>query len=386
MRLSSHGHPVKITHRPDLARFLYDSLPDSAKARISTKKHVVGVDVSEEGVRVTCDDGSVHEGSIIIGADGVRSTIRQHVQAHRLGKQPKDLPFELKNPYVTTYRLYFGTLSHRPSGLEPSVRWDGTSDDMCTQIIVGTNRIWYGVYEKLESPTSEHRRYTEADKAEILRKWGDLYVCPGWKVRDIDAIRDGDSGLIDLEEGLVDTWFWKRIVLVGDAVRKMEPHAGLGYNCGIMDIVALTNALRQQLVKSSGDAPSTQELETLFGRYQADRAQETKQGAKLSARAIRYLAWPTWKERFMSMYAMPYLPLTRMAANNDIAPFISGAAVLEWLDEKELPPSGKPWKHHPFQNKGPADSKEPHLGPSYAVALLSSALFVVTLGVYWRRS
>lgn len=378
----SHGHPLKITHRPYLARFLYESLPDSAKARISTKKHVVGVDVSEDGVKVTCDDGSIHEGSIVIGADGVRSTIRQHVQAHHLGKRLEDLPSDQKTPYLATYRLYFGTVLNPPSDLELHTRWDGARDGMCTQIIVGTNRIWYGVYEQLESPTSEHRRYTEADKAEILRKWGDLYVCPGWKVRDIDARREGEAGLIDLEEGLVDTWFWKRVVLVGDAVRKMEPHAGLGYNCGAMDIVALTNALRQQLLKSSGGAPSTKELETLFGQYQADRAQETRKGAELSAKGIRYLAWPTWKERFMSMYVSPYLPMTKLAANNDLAPFISGAPVLEWLDEKELPPSRKPWKHHPNQKKG----LESGSGPSYTVLLLSSALVAVTLGIYWRRS
>lgn len=344
-----------------------------------TKKRVVDIDVSEDGVRVVCADGSTQEGSIVIGADGVRSTVRDHLQARRLSIRPEDLPPDEKNPYMTTYRLYFSATQKLP-GLDTNTRWDASDNGRCAQIVVGTNMTWFGVYEQLDTPTPESKRYTEADKEELRRRWADVYMGPGLKFRDVDAKRNDDAGLIDLQEGLVDTWFWKRIVLVGDAVRKMEPHAGLGYNCGVMDVVTLANALRE-LLQSCKEPPSTQQLESLFSQYQADRADETQTAAEISSRVVRYMAWPSWKERFMSMYVMRYTPLNRWSCNHTFAPFISQSPVLEWLDERDLPAADVPWKHHPFPKKGVVESKRTAFSASQTALVLLSAFIVVGLGV-----
>lgn len=360
-------------------KFLYENLPRSAKARLLTKKRVVDIDVSEEGVKVSCDDGSIHEGALVIGADGVRSTVRQHLQARHLGIRPEDIPSAQKNPYKATHQLYFATANSLP-GLALNTRWETADNGMCTQIVVGKNRTWFGVYEQFDTPTSTQSRYTEADKAEIRKKWADVYMAPGLKFRDVDAKRNSDSGLIDLQEGLVDTWFWKRIVLVGDAIRKMEPHAGLGYNCGVMDVVVLANAL-QEMLQSGEETPTTQDLERLFSQYQADRADETQKAATLSKQVVGNLAWPSWKEKAMSMYILPYFPLNRWVCNHQIAPFISNTPVLEWLDEEELPGSLVPWKHHPFPRKRIADGSQFWPAVSYTALVLFSASIVGVLGV-----
>lgn len=360
-------------------KFLYENLPRSAKARLLTKKRVVDIDVSEEGVKVSCDDGSIHEGALVIGADGVRSTVRQHLQARHLGIRPEDIPSAQKNPYKATHQLYFATANSLP-GLALNTRWETADNGMCTQIVVGKNRTWFGVYEQFDTPTSTQSRYTEADKAEIRKKWADVYMAPGLKFRDVDAKRNSDSGLIDLQEGLVDTWFWKRIVLVGDAIRKMEPHAGLGYNYGVMDVVVLANAL-QEMLQSGEETPTTQDLERLFSQYQADRADETQKAATLSKQVVGNLAWPSWKEKAMSMYILPYFPLNRWVCNNQIAPFISNTPVLEWLGEEELPDSLVPWKHHPFPRKRIADGSQFWPAVSYTALVLFSASIVGVLGV-----
>lgn len=234
---------------PDLAKFLYESLPEALQSRVLVSKRVIDVAVSEDGVKVACDDGTTHEGSIVVGADGVRSTVRLFVRALRAEKSPEDMSYDQANPYTTTYRLLFGSIPILP-GLSANTRYDGTRCGLCTQIINGADRAWFGIYEALDALTSAHSRYSEADRTDMLARWGHLYMAPGWTVHDVHTRRlaDTDTELIDLQEGSVNTpWYFKRTVIVGDAIRKLEPHAGLGYNGGVADLIVLANGLRRLL-------------------------------------------------------------------------------------------------------------------------------------------
>lgn len=130
---------------------------------------------------------------------------------------------------------------------------------------------------------------------------GQAAHAPGYTVGDTCARCSGDVGLINLEEGLLDTWAWKRIVLVGDAVRKLEPHAGLGYNSGVTDLVVLINGLRR--LSSNGQArapPTTEDLEALFSAYQAQRMEDTPAIVAMSERRARMCAWLGVKDWFMA--------------------------------------------------------------------------------------
>ncbi|KAI0882334.1 putative monooxygenase [Annulohypoxylon maeteangense] len=354
----NHGHGIKIMHRPDLVRLLYESLPESVKSLILLKKHVVNISPSEDGVKVVCADGSTHEGSIVIGADGVRSSVRLLMRALKRGKKPEDLPQAQKQPYVATYRLYFGEIPILP-GLATNTRYDGSQDGLSTQIVNGTDRGWYGVYEKIDSHTSKATRYTETDKVDILNRCGNLYLAPGWKLQDVNARRLGDTGLINIEEGLIDGWSFERIVLVGDAVRKYEPHAGLGYNSGVTDLVVLINDLRQLL--RDDKFPGTRTLQDLFEIYEKKRLKDTRKMAEFSMKTARLIAWSSWKDRVMAKYILPNLPLNKAFFNNTFGPLISETPVLDWLEESVLPKSHIAWKHHPgVQNDGVKGGTKSH--------------------------
>ncbi len=175
----SHGHPVKIIHRPDLVKFLYESLPETAKSRVLLGKQVVDIAVSEDGVEVSCADGSTVRGSIVIGADGVRSRVRLLMRALVAGVRPDDLSPDQRDPYVATYRQYCAAIPSLP-GIPAYSRYDGTGDGLTTQLINSRGIGWYSVYEKLaDGPTARYTRYTEADKRAIVEKYGHLYVAPG---------------------------------------------------------------------------------------------------------------------------------------------------------------------------------------------------------------
>ncbi|KAI0378928.1 putative monooxygenase [Hypomontagnella monticulosa] len=340
----NHGHGIKIMYRPDMVKFLYESLPEAVKSRVLLKKRVTDITVSEDGVKVICADGSTEEGSIVIGADGVRSRVRPHMQALKRGMSVEDLPESLTHPYVASYRLYFASLPILP-GLATNTRYDGTGDGVSTQIVNGTDTSLFGLYEKIDPPTSKITRYTETDKSEILDRRGHLYMAPGWKFRDVDEKKIGEAGLINLEEGLIDEWSHKRIVLVGDAVRKLEPHAGLGFNDGVTDLVVLVNGLRRLL--RDNKSPSTAALEDLFQTYHKDRLDNTKKMMEMSMQTPRLLGWLDWRSKIMAKYILPNFPLSKMHINGVLGPVISDTPVLEWLEERALPKSLIAWKHHP---------------------------------------
>jgi 2-polyprenyl-6-methoxyphenol hydroxylase-like FAD-dependent oxidoreductase len=49
------------------------------KEKVLTSRRVVDFEMDEHGVSAKCQDGSVHRGSILIGADGIRSTVARQM-------------------------------------------------------------------------------------------------------------------------------------------------------------------------------------------------------------------------------------------------------------------------------------------------------------------
>ncbi|RYC56001.1 hypothetical protein CHU98_g10205 [Xylaria longipes] len=332
---TNHGHGMSIVHRPDYVKALYDSLPEEAKARIHVRKRVVRIDVADDGVAVHCADGTVERGSIVIGADGVHSRTRQTMQSLAKG-QPVDT--EQPSPFVTTYRMLFGNLRALPD-LPAGTNFECAGNGVSTQIMTGATQAWFGLYEKLATPTSKRLRWTEDDKKEVLEKWGKLYMAPGYTVEDAYRRRSGDLGLINLEEGLLDTWSWKRIVLVGDADQRME------------------------------DTPAI---------------------VAMSERRARMCAWLGVKDWFMATVVAPLFPLGEYSINNILGPIISRTPVLDWLDEKRLPARAMPYVHHPrAETKEQGVYNRPAAAAGSRLPLLTGTLVVAALATvgfrFYRR-
>lgn len=69
----SHGYPMIFFERRMVIDVLYRNIRQ--KDKVLTSRRVVGFQQDEHGVVVECQDGSVYRGSILIGADGIRSTV-----------------------------------------------------------------------------------------------------------------------------------------------------------------------------------------------------------------------------------------------------------------------------------------------------------------------
>ncbi|OTB02576.1 hypothetical protein M426DRAFT_24548 [Hypoxylon sp. CI-4A] len=378
----NHGYPIKFTHRPLYIEALYQNLSESTKEKIKLKKRVVNVKVFDDGVKVECDDGTVEEGSIIIGCDGVHSRVRHCMQTLAEGKPPA------KSPFVTTYRMLFGNVPV-PPGIQTNFNFECASERISTQLVTGNHQAWFGIYEALDKPTSERIRYTEEDKQQVVEKWGHLYMAPGLKVRDLYPTHIGDMGLINLEEGEVDNWSWKRIVLVSDTVRKLEPHAGLGYNSGVLDVVVLVNKLKELL--GNEPSPSTEALEAAFAEYQKERKEVEPGFQSMSKRRARSIAWLTPMNKIMAKYVAPWTHLAYYALYYIYAPFVSRMPVIEWLPEKPLsPPPEVPYLYQPTPDgTGKGSLKRAARNSAYGLSIYTGAITLAALTAvgfrYYRR-
>ena len=69
---------------------LYENIKD--KSKVLTDKRVTQVEVDEEGVKATMLDGSTYCGDILIGADGIHSTVRQQMWNIADSRSPNYIP------------------------------------------------------------------------------------------------------------------------------------------------------------------------------------------------------------------------------------------------------------------------------------------------------
>ena len=328
-------------HRQQLLKGIYDNLLPEHQAKVLTNKQVTAIENLENSVRVSTADGSTYEGDMVIGADGVHSSVRT-MMAFPAGSRSLE---DAAHPFKATYRVLFGSAPKSPL-VSTSEVYESHGTDLSAQFFIGNDRMWFFIYEKLAKQTNQKQSYTAADADVYAESHGDMHVAPGLVFRDLYATRYG-SGLTNLEEGILPQWSAERVALVGDAAHKVTPNIGWGYNSGVMDLVALVNPLRKALVASHGTSLNTASLEKIFATYQDDRMAFMTKVFNLSARVTRMSAWATWFGRVLDGYIFPLVKADELLSTYSLGPLISSVPVLYWLDEENLGQGRIPWKRGP---------------------------------------
>ncbi|KAF4996344.1 hypothetical protein FDECE_12488 [Fusarium decemcellulare] len=296
LRQNFGSGPVAF-HRAQLIQVLYDRLPSTAKENIHLGKKLAGIESSENGVTVSCADGSVYEGSLVIGADGVHSKTRKMMRKLALEDNPTQ-DWEPEEPFVSSYKCMWA--SFQKPGKEGGQNYDTQHQNKSVMYISGRARSWIFLYEKLPEPTSARASYSEKDMEAFAEGFQDFPITETLKVKDLWDKRL-QPGMANLEEGVADHWSWNRIVLVGDACHKFTPNAGLGLNNGIQDVVMLCNSLQKTV--SAGDT-SQRVLNEIFHEYQKVRKEKLQSDASRSAGMTRMQAWENTKYYLLSRYVM----------------------------------------------------------------------------------
>lgn len=318
--------------RYDFLRFLYESLTEEDRAsRILSGKALEVIETTADGVRVTCKDGSVHEGSILVGADGVNSAVRKDL-ATKLSDE------KLAEPFTTSYRALYGRSTWTKDITRETV-YEMHGDGITIQTIPGKTTMFL-LYQRLPTATKGGVRYTAEETEAFAKEVAHIHVAPNVTFGDLwsEAEWSFSSGL---EEGVAETWYGDRTVLVGDTVHKMTPNIGLGLNSGWQSAAVLTNGLRRLLQKDP--APSTQALNSIFREYQGTRKKDASDMVGISGLYTRVVAWnnPVWK--FTDQYVTKLVGGDCKLMDILMIPMVKKGKTLDFLNEPNFKSGTTAW-------------------------------------------
>ena len=341
----STGLAPRVISRHDLTKVLYNTLPAEAQHKILSNKKLSDIATTADGVIATCADGSNYSATALIGADGAHSLVRA------IGSGSTELNAE--TPFLTTYRCLWVRFP-KLSGLAVGTTCETHGSGAATQLFVGEDSGVIGVYDRLEQPTKERIRHTQADQDALIERWGHIPVTPNAShtLRDVYASRL-ESGLVSLEEGVVDQWSWDgRIVLAGDAAHKFTPSTGAGCNNGVIDIVVLVNELHAAMQNArdiSGDStasPSRADISKAFQTYQNLRQAAVMEECARSGKATTTATWQTGVHKFIDRNIMSHHAVQRFLINRG-AENVARTPTLDFVSCAQETSGRVPWKASP---------------------------------------
>jgi salicylate hydroxylase len=247
------GATTHFVHRGDFIDALLGVLP-SGMVKLNHRLSKI-VD-NGHSATATFDNGVTVTADLIVGADGIRSQVRQHL-------------FSDKPPVFAGEHAYRAVI--------PAADTFGLVDD-------GNLRMYMGHGTKIYLLPLHHRKEvsydvtslaTDSTPAPALSRDQLLKVVAGFDPRLV-AITEGlDMGKVNLRAVYdidpVANWHSNAVVLVGDAAHAMCHHQGQGANSAILDAGALADSLKE--------ARSVPEA---LAHYQASRKPVTDELQRLS--------------------------------------------------------------------------------------------------------
>ncbi|OLN96573.1 FAD-dependent urate hydroxylase 2 [Colletotrichum chlorophyti] len=311
-----HGYPTLFTERYRLICTLYDHLKE--KDRIFVNKKVQRVENLEDCAEVYTTDGSVFKGQIVVGADGVRSTIRQEMWRNADANNDSDaIPARDRQDIPCEHACIFGT-AKSTEGVAAGQVIGASAEGTLAGCMGGPEGevfifwFWTLPTSQQSCPINDIPRFNDADKAREFKRGGNSLVADnGLRFQEVvDNLEY--SGVTALPHFVMRRWHYGRIVIIGDAAHKFNPLVGQGGNSCIESCASLVNALQEQkllgpLATDNSSWP-TSRLETAFTNLERQRIDRLVDMVEKCQDAMRASVWSTWKGRLMHKYIAPLLP------------------------------------------------------------------------------
>ncbi|KAL0425560.1 UNVERIFIED_CONTAM: Zeaxanthin epoxidase, chloroplastic [Sesamum radiatum] len=226
------GVPVtRVICRMELQSVVVNAVGEDA---VINNSKVVDFVSDAHKVTVFLENGQQYEGDILVGADGLRSTVRS----------------KLFGPQEPKYKVFLGT------------------NQFLVALDIGKGRMqWYAfVKEARESPV-----FHTGNKNMLLQRYRD------WCDEVVTVIRKTPEDTIMrrpiYDQDMIASWGRDRVILVGDAAHAMLPNLGQGGSMAIEDcywlMVELQNLVAQTHPMLS--EISSDELDLAFRRFEKKR-------------------------------------------------------------------------------------------------------------------
>ena len=257
---SLYGAPYLCMHRGDLHDALASVVPPET---IHLGKKLVGLAQAGSQVTLAFADGTRETADLVIGADGVHSTVREIILGH-------EKPI---NKGRVAYRATFPASLMNGKDIGPSrTKWWGTDRHIVIYYTRADRSEIYFVTslpEPLEWMTRESWS-AKGDVKELRAAYEGFHA----DVRAVlEACPDCHKWAI-LEREPLPTWSEGRVVLLGDACHPMTPYMAQGAATSIEDAAILTRCL---------EVVDGEDVESALKRYEAHRKPRTSRIQAISS-------------------------------------------------------------------------------------------------------
>jgi 2-polyprenyl-6-methoxyphenol hydroxylase-like FAD-dependent oxidoreductase len=214
------GEISVVVHRADLQAILYGALPTDT---VRLGQACETIEQTSEGVTARFADGSVASGDLLIGADGIRSTVRGQL-------------FGGGEPTYAGYTSYRGVVTFDHASRRFGEYW-GRGARFGLAPLSGGRVYWFATRN---APAGE-RYAPEEEKQQVLT------AVRGW-CEPIESIVRATPAESIVRTDIADRaplrqWSSGRVTLLGDAAHPMTPNLGQGGCQALEDAVALADAL-----------------------------------------------------------------------------------------------------------------------------------------------
>ncbi|KAJ5952967.1 uncharacterized protein N7479_011380 [Penicillium vulpinum] len=299
-------YPIVSLDRQKVLEILFQSYPD--KSKIITNKRVSEVRLLGDSASVVTDDGSVFQGDLIVGADGVHSRIRSELWRLADKSHPGMITPQERQTLTIEYACVFG-ISHPIPGLRSGEHINRYGDKFCVITFHGKDgRVFWFIIQKLDHVYNYPNapRYSPSDAADLCGKlqsvkiWRDITVGDLWETKVV-------ASMTALEEGLFETWHLNRIVLLGDSVHKMTPNIGQGANTAIEDVAVLASLIKRVVSADALHKPSETCIETMLREYKNLRYERVKSTYQRSRFGARFHTRDNWLKAIVGRYVFQYV-------------------------------------------------------------------------------
>ncbi|KAL2820628.1 hypothetical protein BJX63DRAFT_444182 [Aspergillus granulosus] len=343
--LERFGLPLAFLERRKLLQILYNSLPDTSKVFVG--KTVVSVEqtAANNTVAVHTDDGSVYEGDLVVGADGVHSRVRLEMWRLAELEQPGLITAQEKNGMKVEYICIFGISDCVPD-FHPGEQVASLHNGRSFLTFPGKDgRVFWFLLQKLgrQYPYSSAPRWSKTDIEKTAERYSTDHIWNGIQFGDLWKRRQS-VGITNLEENVFSTWHWGRIVCIGDSVHKMAPNTGQGANCAIEDAAALANTIEAAM--RDGQWSSQAAIHFLLHSFQRTRHARVHEVYKSSRLVVRLHARESLLLRLVGRY---YLPYSGDLPADTASKIIAGGVELRFLAPSLR--SGPGWENYRRKNR-----------------------------------
>tara|TARA_Y100001936_G_scaffold247655_1_gene293964 strand:+ start:33121 stop:34296 length:1176 start_codon:yes stop_codon:yes gene_type:complete len=231
--LKMHKAPYNQIHRADFHELLVDRVRELDADCIHLNKHAVGFDESADGVTLSFEDGTSASGDLLIGADGVKSVIRDQICG----------PVQAVYTGDAAWRVTVPTKDLPPNFIEEVMSvWMGPGRHaVCYYIRGGEILNFVGAVETGDEPDES---WTAKFPWESFKS-----DFEGWneKVQTIIDMVDRDACYrwSMFKRPRLDFWSSNRATILGDAAHATIPYLAQGAAMAIEDGAVLMRALAQ---------------------------------------------------------------------------------------------------------------------------------------------